>query len=78
MIGELQSQVQVIVQQAEQKDKKQQKATGGSDIEPQSKRSETIERKEYEDRKFPRKGTRKLSTHEGHRASRPKGPSVLA
>ena len=37
MIGELESPIKVIVQQAEQEDKKtEQKATGGLDIEPQS------------------------------------------
>lgn len=41
MIGELESQIKVIVQQTEQKDKKQNKATGGIDIEPQSKISKS-------------------------------------
>lgn len=54
----------------------EQKATGGIDIEPQSKISEILERKKkWNTENFPRKGTGKFSTHKGHRASRLKGPS---
>ena len=61
MIGELESPIKVIVQQAEQEDKKtEQKATGGLDKEPQSKRSEIIERKENGRQKISKERYKKI------------------
>lgn len=75
---ELESQVKVIVQQEEQKEKRkiEQKGAGDMDIKHQSERSEIIERKKkWKTEIFPRKSTRKFPTHEEHRASKLKGPS---
>lgn len=61
---ELESQVKVIVQQEEQKEKRkiEQKGAGDMDIKHQSERSEIIERnKKMEDRNFPKEKYKKIS-----------------